>query len=128
VDEHGQIGTGGWGPSAGLFYRFQGDAWSAYAGVWGLYRTTNAYGYRFGAAVLWTATGQWSPLEWLAVALGVDVENTGGLVLAVAPAAYARIFPGGWLVARAQIPFATALNGVQTVGPVVTVGLRYEVE
>ncbi len=141
VDEHGQIGTGGWGPSAGLFYRYQGEVWSAYAGAWGLWRSTNSHGYQYGAAALWTVTAQWVPLDWLAVALGidgrvagydrqdgVDVENTGGLVLAVAPAAYARIFPGGWLVAKAQIPFATALNGVQTVGPVVTVGLRYDLE
>ncbi len=141
VDEHGQIGTGGWGPNVGLFYRFQGDAWSAYAGVWGLYRTTNSYGYRFGPALLWTAAGQWSPLEWLSVALGVDgrtagsdvldgadVENTGGLVLAAVPVVYARVLPSTWLVARAQLPFATALNGIQTVGPVFTAGLRYEFE
>jgi len=141
IDEHGQVGTGGWGPNAGLFYRMQGDLWSAYAGVWGLYRTVNSYGYRFGAAALWTIAGQYQPLEWLAVALGVDgrlagidvdggvdVENTGGLVLAAVPAVYARLFPGGWLLAKAQLPFATSLNGVQTIGPVVTVGLRYEFE
>jgi hypothetical protein len=141
VDEHGQIGTGGWGPNAGLFYRFQGDSWSAYAGVWGLYRTTNAYGYRYGAAALWTVAGQWTPLAWLAFGLavdgrvagydqqdGADVADTGGFVLAASPAVYARVFPGGWLLAKAQLPFATALNGIQTVGPVVTVGLRYEFE
>jgi hypothetical protein len=141
VDEHGQIGTGGWGPNAGLFYRFQGDVWSAYAGVWGLYRTTNSYGYRFGAAAMWTAVAQVQPLEWLAVALGVDgryagydqqdgvdVESTGGMVLAAVPAVYARIFPGGWLLARAQLPIATSLNGIQTIGPVVTAGVRYEFE
>jgi hypothetical protein len=141
IDEHGQIGTGGWGPNAGIFYRFQGDLWSAYAGVWGLYRTTNSYGYRFGAAAMWTAVGQFQPLEWLAVSLGIDgryagydqqdgvnVENTGGMVLAAVPAVNARIFPGGWLLAKAQLPIATSLNGIQTVGPVVTAGLRYEFE
>jgi hypothetical protein len=141
VDEHGQIGTGGWGPNAGLFYRMQGDVWSAYAGVWGLYRTVNSYGYRFGAAAMWTAVGQYQPLQWLAVALGVDgrfagydqqdgldVDSTGGLVLAAVPAVYAKVFPGGWLLAKAQLPFATSLNGIQTIGPVVTVGMRYEFE
>jgi hypothetical protein len=141
IDEHGQVGTGGWGPNAGIFYRFQGDLWSAYAGVWGLYRTTNSYGYRFGAAAMWTAVGQYQPLEWLAVSLGIDgryagydqqdgvnVENTGGMVLAAVPAVYARIFPGGWLLAKAQLPIATSLNGIQTIGPVVTAGLRYEFE
>jgi hypothetical protein len=141
IDEHGQVGTGGWGPNAGLFYRMQGDLWSAYAGAWGLYRTTNSYGYRFGPAALWTVAGQYQPLDWLAVALGidgrvagydvqdgVDVENTGGLVLAAVPAVYAKVFPGGWLLAKAQLPVATDLNGIQTIGPVVTVGLRYELE
>jgi hypothetical protein len=141
VDEHGQVGTGGWGPNAGIFYRMQVDLWSAYAGAWGLYRTVNAHGYRYGAAALWTAVGQYQPLDWLAVALGVDgryagpdaedgveVANTGGLVLAAVPAVYASVFPGGWLLARAQLPFATSLEGIQTVGPVVTVGLRYDFE
>jgi hypothetical protein len=141
IDEHGQVGTGGWGPNAGLFYRMQGDLWSAYAGAWGLYRTTNSYGYRFGPAALWTVAGQYQPLDWLAVALGIDgrvagadvqdgidVENTGGLVLAAVPAVYAKVFPGGWLLAKAQLPVATDLNGIQTIGPVVTVGLRYELE
>ena len=139
VDEHGQIGTGGWGPSAGLFYRIQGDVWSGYAGVWGLYRSVNSYGYRFGSAALWTVAGQYQPLDWLAVALAVDgraaasdvqdvasVENTGGFVLAAVPTVYVNVFPGGWLLAKAQLPFATKLNGVQTIGPVVTAGLRYE--
>jgi hypothetical protein len=141
VDEHGQLGTGGWGPNAGLFYRIQGDVWSGYAGLWGLYRTTNSYGYRFGPALLWTVAGQYQPLDWLAVALGVDgrsagsdvddgttVENTGGFVLAAVPAVYARVLPGFWAIAKAQLPFATALYGIQTIGPVVTLGLRYELE
>ncbi len=140
VDQHGQLGTGGWGPYAGLFYRLQGDVWSGYAGAWGLYRTTNAQGYRFGPAALWTVAAQWQPLDWLAVTLavdgryawadvdnGVDVANTGGLVVSAAPAVQVRIFPGGWLVARAQIPFATALLGVQSVGPVITGGLRWDI-
>lgn len=139
VDEHGQIGTGGWGPSAGLFYRIQGDVWSGYAGLWGLYRSVNSFGYRFGSAALWTVAGQYQPLDWLAVALAVDgraaasdvqagasVENTGGFVLAAVPAVYVNVFPGGWLLAKAQLPFATSLNGVQTIGPVITAGLRYE--
>jgi hypothetical protein len=139
VDEHGQIGTGGWGPSAGLFYRIQGDVWSGYAGVWGLYRSVNSSGYRFGSAALWTVAGQYQPIDWLAVALAVDgraagsdvqdgaaVENTGGFLLAAVPAVYVKVFPGGWLLAKAQLPFATKLNGVQTIGPVITAGLRYE--
>jgi hypothetical protein len=56
------------------------------------------------------------------------VDSTGGLVLAAVPAVHAKVFPGGWLLAKAQLPFATSLNGIQTIGPVVTVGMRYEFE
>jgi hypothetical protein len=139
VDEHGQVGSGAWGPSLGLFYRYQGDLWSTYAGAWGLYRTTNAYGYRYGAAVLWTAAAQWQPNDWLAISLSLDgrwaaadtqdgatVESTGGLVLAAVPAVYAQIFPAGWLFVKAQLPFATSLYGDQSIGPVITAGIRYE--
>jgi hypothetical protein len=139
VDEHGQLGTGGWGPNAGLFYRLQGDEWSGYAGAWGLYRTTNSYGYRFGAALLFTATAQYQPASWFAAALAIDGRNagadvdggataddTGGFLLAAAPAVYFRLFQGGWLVARAQLPIATKLYGIQTIGPVVTAGFRWE--
>ena len=140
IDEHGQIGTGGWGPNVGVFYRMQGDVWSAYAGIWGLYRTENVHGYRYGAALLWTVAGQYQPLDWLAVGLAVDgrqagadvdagatVGSTGGLVLAAVPSVYVNVFPGGWLLAKAQLPFATRLYGEQTIGPVVTAGLRYEI-
>lgn len=140
VDQHGQLGTGGWGPSVGLIYRLQGDAWSGFAGAWGLYRTVNSYSYRFGEAALWTAAAQYQPASWFAAALGVDgrwaaadadsgssVPNTGGLVLTATPAVHFNAFKGGWLFAKAQVPFATRLDGIQTIGPVVTAGLRYEV-
>jgi hypothetical protein len=139
VDEHGQLGTGAWGPYLGLFYRLQGDVWSGYAGLWGVYRTENAYGYRYGTALRWTVAAQLQPAEWFAAGLGVDgrwadadvdlgaaVPSTGGLVLAAAPAAYFRLFEGGWVYAKAQVPFATALQGIQTIGTVVTAGLRVE--
>jgi hypothetical protein len=54
------------------------------------------------------------------------VESTGGLVLAAVPAVYAQIFPAGWLFVKAQLPFATSLYGDQSIGPVVTAGIRYE--
>ena len=140
VDEHGQLGTGGWGPNAGLFYRLQGDLWSASAGLWGLYRTANSYGYRFGPAVLWAVQAQYQPVDWFAAALGVDgrwaapdvsngadVDSTGGFLLAAVPAAYFNVFKGAWLFARAQLPIATKLYGIQSIGPVVTAGLRYDV-
>jgi hypothetical protein len=139
VDEHGQLGTGGWGPYTGLFYRLAGDVWSGFATASGRYRTRNAYGYRYGEALVWSVQAQVQPLDWLVAALGVDgraaaadrdsgatVANTGGLVLAAAPGFHLNVVKGGWLFARAQVPFYTRLLGEQTVGPVWTAGIRYE--
>jgi hypothetical protein len=139
VDEHGQLGTGGWGPYAGAFYRLAGEVWSGFATASGRYRTRNSYGYRYGEALVWSVQAQLQPLPWLAAVLGVDgraaaadrdsgatVANTGGLVLAAAPGLHFNVAKGGWLFARAQIPFYTRLLGEQTVGPVWTAGIRYE--
>jgi hypothetical protein len=140
VDQHGQLGTGAWGPYAGVSYRFRQDPWSALLSISGRLRTENAHGYRYGNALLWTAQAQWSPLAWLALGLGVDgrdaaqdqehgapVENTGGLVLAATPSAYVELFQGLWLTVRAQLPFLTHLVGDQWVGPTVSAGLAYQV-
>lgn len=139
IDQHGQAGTGAFGPFAGLTYRLQLDPWSFLASASARVRTENSYGYRFGSALLWTVQGQWSPLSWLGVGLGLDgrnagrdrqggvpVENTGGLVLAATPAAYLEIHRGLWLDARVQIPFYTRLVGEQSVGPTFVAGLLYE--
>ena len=139
VDQHGQVGTGGWGPYAGVFYRLSGAVWSGFASASGRYRTQNSYGYRYGEAIVWSIQAQFQPLSWLVAALGVDgraaaadedsgetVPDTGGLVLAAAPGLHFNVAKGAWLVARAQIPFYSRLLGEQTVGPVWTAGVRYE--
>lgn len=139
VDEHGQLGTGGFGPYLGLFYRLGGDVWSGFATATGRYRTENSHGYRYGESLHWAAQGMWQPGSWFAASLslegrsaaadredGAAVPNTGGLVLALTPAVNFNVFSGGWLFARAQLPVYTALLGEQTVGPVFTAGIRYE--
>lgn len=139
VDEHGQLGTGGFGPSLGLFYRLSGDAWSGFATVTGRLRTENSHDYRYGEALHWTLQGQWQQGNWFAASLafegrsaaadrqaGATVPNTGGLVLAATPAVHFNLFSGAWLFARAQLPFYRALLGEQTVGPVFAAGIRYE--
>lgn len=139
VDENGQLGTGGFGPYLGLFYRLSGDAWSGFATFTGRVRTENSYGYRYGESLHWALQGQWQPGSWFAASLsfegrsaaadrvdGAPVPNTGGLVLAATPAVHFNVFAGAWLFARAQLPFYTALLGEQTVGPVFTAGIRYE--
>ena len=139
VDQHGQLGTGSFGPYLGLFYRLSGDAWSGFATVAGRWHTENSYGYRYGQSLQWALQGQWQSGSWFAASLaldgrsaaadrdsGADVANTGGLVLALTPAVHFNVFSGGWLFARAQLPVYTALLGEQTVGPVFTAGIRYE--
>lgn len=139
VDEHGQLGTGGFGPYLGLFYRLSGDAWSGFATFTGRWRSENSYGYRYGQSLHWALQGQWQSGSWFAASLafegrsaaadrdgGAEVANTGGLVLAATPAVHFSVFTGAWLFARAQLPFHTALLGEQTVGPVFTAGIRYE--
>lgn len=139
VDQHGQLGTGGFGPYAGIFYRLAGEVWSGFATASARYRTSSSYGYRYGEALVWSVQAQAQPLPWLVAALGVDgraaaadrdsgatVANTGGLVLAAAPGLHFEVAKGGWLFVRAQVPFYTRLLGEQTVGPVWTAGIRYE--
>ena len=139
VDEHGQVGTGGFGPYLGLFYRLGGDTWSGFATATGRVRTENSYGYRYGQSLAWALQGMWQPGEWFAASLGfegrsaaadrdqgADVPNTGGLVLALTPAVHFNVLAGAWLFVRAQLPVYAALLGEQTVGPVLTGGIRYE--
>jgi len=152
VDPHGQLGTGGWGPFAGLHFRFEQTDWLGFADLSYRVRTTGSYfdgsTYKFGDAAVWSLHGQYRPWDTLAVDLGLDgryaridkatlagdgdgaaasVANTGGTVLAVAPGLYYKAASGFWLFARGQIPFYTNLNGAQSVKPSASLGLQYEV-
>lgn len=139
VDEHGQLGTGAFGPYLGLFYRLGGDAWSGYATASGRWRGENSHGYRYGESLQGALQGQWEPggafaaslaLEVRSAAadreLGAAVPNTGGLLLAATPAVHLEVLSGAWLFARVQLPFHAALLGEQTVGPVFAAGIRYQ--
>ncbi|HET6412518.1 MAG TPA: hypothetical protein VFG53_10685 [Anaeromyxobacter sp.] len=65
VDPHGQLGTGGWGPFAGLHYRFEQGDFMAFASLSYRLRTEATYfdksRYEFGNAVLWSLHGQYRP-------------------------------------------------------------------
>jgi hypothetical protein len=140
LDEHGQLGTGSWGPYAGLLYRFgQGD-FAAVASLTGRLRTENSDGYRYGNALLWSVQGEWDPHPRVALALGLDgreawadvndegdVPSTGGLVLALAPAASFNVTAGFWVTVKAQLPVVKQLRGQQDVAPTVNVGLQWQV-
>jgi len=149
VDPHGQLGTGGWGPFAGLHYRFEQADWLVFTDAAYRIRTTGSYSdgskYKFGDAVLWSLHGQYRPTSTVAVDLGIDgrygwqdkatdaegtvtekVENTGGTVLSAAPAVYVNATDKVWLFVRAQIPLYKNFYGEQDVKPSVGVGLQYQ--
>jgi hypothetical protein len=138
VDEHGQIGTGAWGPYAGLHYRLEQEGWMGYASATGRVRTANSFDYRYGNALLWSVHGQYRPIARFALDVGVDgrhaaadrqagaaVANTGGTVLAVSPGVYWNAAGPVWLAVRAQLPFHSDLLGQQSVGPTVVAGVQY---
>jgi hypothetical protein len=129
LDQHAQLGTGAWIPYVGLLYAFHHDPWNFLVSVTAKFPTTNSYGYRYGNAVLWSATVRFRIVESFALALGVDgrqaqrdtsegvvQQNTGGLVVAAVPGFAWNVAGPVWLLAQVQVPFATSLYGVQSVG------------
>lgn len=140
IDEHGQPGTGSWGPFAGLHGRLQQGPWSAFASLSGRVRTENGYGYRYGSALLWSVHGQYFPSPRVAVDFGLDgrsaaadrdpagaVPETGGLVLSAAPGLYVGLGKVPWLFVRGQVPVYTRLRGAQGLTPSVVAGVQVQV-
>jgi hypothetical protein len=138
IDQHAQLGTGAWGPYLGLLYTLSQDRWNLTSTFTGRYRTTNSYGYQFGAAVLFSLTGRYRLFDAFSLSLGLDGRyavqdqdggqtqvNTGGFLLAASPGLMWNIIDGLWFQAQVQLPIATKLYGVQSIGPVVTVGLQF---
>jgi hypothetical protein len=140
IDEHGQPGTGAWGPFAGLHYRFEQGSWLAFASLSGRLHTENGHGYAYGPAVLWSVHGQFFPAKRLALDLGIDgrdaaadedhgekVVNTGGTVVSLAPGVYVNAVGGAWLFVRGQLPFVRRFRGEQDQLPSVITGVQVEV-
>jgi hypothetical protein len=153
IDPHGQLGTGGWGPFAGLNYRFEqvgsfGEI-DAFANVSGRLRTEATYfdstKYKFGDALLWSVHGQYRPIRRLALDLGVDgryakkdrftdadgnvddaFANTGGTLMSVAPGVYYNAVGQLWIFLRGQVPFYKNLFGEQNIPPSFTTGIQFQ--
>lgn len=147
LDPHGQVGTGGWGPTLGLHYRHEvGDFIAFLAASW-RWRTEATYfdgsRYKFGDAALASLHGQYQVSRGLVLDLGLDarhavadratddtgaveprVVNTGGGLVALAPAVYCSPGGGVWLFARAQVPVYKDLYGEQDVKPSVAAGVQ----
>jgi hypothetical protein len=139
IDEHGQPGTGAWGPFAGVHYRYEQGRWLGFASLSGRVRTVNGFDYRYGSAALWSVHGQYVPTRRVVLDLGVDgrfaaadvsasekVPNTGGTVLSLAPGVYVNAVGGAWLFVRGQIPVYEDLFGRQDVFPSVSAGVQLQ--
>lgn len=140
IDEHGQPGTGSWGPFAGIHYRFEEGSWLGFASLTGRMHSENGYQYTYGSALLWSAHGQYFPTKRVVVDLGVDgryaaadklagetVVNTGGTVLSAAPGVYFNAAGSAWLFVRGQIPFYKNFRGDQDQLTSVVTGVQYQV-
>jgi hypothetical protein len=130
LDEHAQLGTGAFGPYAGLVYAYHRDPWNLFASVTARLHSTSSYGYRYGTAFLGTLRADYRIGEPFAIELAVDGRealrdtsdgdpqtNTGGLVLAASPGVVWNPARRLWLRARVQVPFITATYGTQSIGP-----------
>ena len=138
IDDHAQLGTGGFGPYLGALYAFHGEDWTLSADVSGRVHTVNGSSYRNGPALLWALEGQYHLGDRFALGLGLDgryagrdtlageaEEHTGGLLVSAAPSASFGLSDSWWLRLGAQLPVATKLFGVQHVGPVVSLSIQY---
>ncbi len=139
LEEHAQIGTGAFGPYAGLLYQLQREPWSLSSTIIARFRTENRHGYRFGDALLAAADVQRDALPWLSVGVGVDVrwaavdrqgggavESTGGVVTAATPSVSVGLAPGLSARVRAQLPLVQRLRGEQRADPAVLAGISWD--
>lgn len=149
IDPHGQVGTGGWGPYAGLHWRLEAGDWTTSAAASFRIRTEASYfdgtRYEFGDVLAWSLHEQYQAGRRWVLDLGLDarhaaadrstdeaglveprVESTGGTVVAAAPAVYFNAAGPVWLMARAQLPVLKDLRGEQDVKPTFTFGLQVQ--
>lgn len=137
VSEQEQLGSGAFGPYLGLSYRSEGEAFTWLASAAERLQTGNGAGYHRGNSLVWSLHGQWGTATRLAVDLGIDgrhaapdgqygqaVANTGGTILAFAPALYLDLGGPIWFEVRGEIPLLTHLFGSQNVGPGAVAGLE----
>jgi hypothetical protein len=140
LDEHAQLGTGGFGPYVGALYRVQQDPWELVASASARFRTANARGYRYARGLLAGAELQRRATGWLSLGGGLDVRwasadqqdggapvpNTGGVLVSAIASASARVREGLAFRLRAQVPAVARLAGDQRPGATVTAGVQID--
>jgi hypothetical protein len=138
IEDHAQLGIGALAPYAGVLYAYSQDPWNFFGSLSGKLPLTNAYGYRYGSALLWSMNVEYRLLDGLSFGLGMDGRyarrdirdgelqpNTGGLVLAAMPVLKVGFSEELWLNFKAQLPILTHLFGEQSVGPTLTASVQY---
>lgn len=136
-DQHAQLGTGAWGPYAGLLYTWINNGFTLSANVNALFHTVNPYQYHFGSAVTGGVQAQLHLDDPFAVSLAAegryadqDVSegdtqtNTGGTVVDLTPGLWWNPVENWGLYAKIQVPVIASLFGTQTVGPTLLVGTQ----
>ncbi|WP_242393281.1 transporter [Anaeromyxobacter oryzisoli] len=129
LEEHAQIGTGGWGPYAGLLYQLSREPWAFAVSATARLRTPNAFGYRFGNAVLAGLDVQHDLFTRLSIGVGADVRwaaqdllsgatvsNTGGFIGSGTASMSVGLAPGLQARVRAVVPIFQRLEGDQRAG------------
>jgi hypothetical protein len=136
-DQHAQLGTGEWGPYAGLLYTWINNGFTFSANFNALFHTVNPYQYQFGTAFTWGTQAQVHLDDPFAVSLAVEGRfadhdisngdsqfNTGGTVIDLTPGIGWNPLEDWGLYGKVQIPVLTNLFGTQTVGATVLFGTQ----
>ena len=137
-DQHGQLGTGAWGPYAGLLYTRIVNGWTFSANFNNLFHTVNSYEYHFGTALTWGAQAQVHLDDPFAISLALEGRyadqdtsgegvqtNTGGTVLDLTPGLWWKPVEQWGIYGKVQVPVLTSLYGAQTVGPTALFGTQF---
>lgn len=141
IDQHAQLGTGGWGPYGGFLYSFLDKDWTLTANATAIFHTVNPYQYNYGMSFNWGAQAMLHLDDTFAFSLGTDgryadhdtdsslapntpLVNTGGTVIDLTPGIAWSPLEDWGLYARVQVPVITNLFGTQTVGVTAIVGTQ----
>jgi hypothetical protein len=137
-----QPGTGAWDPEGGITYAwFGGKSLSLFHSFIGRYTTYGPRGYRFGSSVTSVTTLQFQPFERVAFQMGgellytwadqlqnhADAPNTGGVVVALAPAVLYNPYRDLLLRFSVEIPVFQDLRGIQVLGTQFIFTVSYDI-
>ena len=139
LEEHAQLGTGAWGPYAGLVYQRQREPWALAVSASGRLRTRNAHGHRFGTAALANVQLEHDLLARVTGGVGADVRwgapdvqsghrvaNTGGLLVSAAPSLSIGLADRVRVRVRAQLPVVQRLRGEQRADVSLVAGVSWD--